>query len=187
MLKSRPPNRWWVKIADFGISKRIGDEEGVSTTLKGTIGFIAPELHGFTERGTDYAPDLWSLGEILFQMLTKQQTFESLALLSAYIQDPETFPSAALRAHNVSELTLDFILSAMEPLPKKRITVEGALGHNWMGQSITETRTPTSLVNESNNPPAIDSLSEQLATRTTISSSGKFRPLEEIILDQAHK
>jgi serine/threonine protein kinase len=194
MLKSQPPNHWWVKIADFGISKRVEDEFGASTTLKGTIGFIAPELYGFTERGTDYAPDIWSLGEISVHMLIKQGTFKSLPLLLTYIQNPKTFPSATLRAHNVSELALEFISSAMEPSPKARMTAEGALDHKWMKQFMSETQTPASSPNESNFPPVIDSPSEELASWSTISSSGiqqttikptfpsaegKFKSLEE--------
>jgi serine/threonine protein kinase len=35
-----------VKIGDFGISKRADDGLAAST-LKGTLGFLAPELHGF--------------------------------------------------------------------------------------------------------------------------------------------
>jgi len=49
LLKSCPPNDWWVKIADFGISKRIEDGLGVTNTLQGTPGYIAPELYGFAE------------------------------------------------------------------------------------------------------------------------------------------
>ena len=60
-------NGWWVKIADFDISKRIENELGMSTTLKGTLGYIAPELHGFTEKGSPYAVDIWAVGEIAFQ------------------------------------------------------------------------------------------------------------------------
>ena len=74
-MKSCPPNEWWVKIADFGISKRIEDGLGMSTTLKGTLGYIAPEIYGFTEKGSPYAVDIWAVGEIAFKMLTKQQTF----------------------------------------------------------------------------------------------------------------
>jgi serine/threonine protein kinase len=200
MLKSRPPNDWWVKIADFGISKRVEDELGVSTTLKGTLGFIAPELHGFTERDTDYASDLWALGEISFQMLTKQPTFKNLALLFAYTQNPKTFPLPALRAHNVSESVVDFILAAMKPLPNMRITTESALRHNWMKQFICETRPLTSPPSEINTHLAIDSLSEEFAASSTVPSSqqttikptspiaeGKFKPLEGMILDHAYK
>jgi serine/threonine protein kinase len=51
-----PPEHWWVKIGDFGISKRV--EEGLTTSsiLKGASGFLAPELHGFVKADNESSP-----------------------------------------------------------------------------------------------------------------------------------
>ena len=89
--------------------------------MKGTLGFIAPELHGFTKRKDDYAPDIWALGEITFQMVTKLPVFANMGLLYNYTQDPSSFPSVTLHHHNVSDSALDFILSTMNPLAEKRV------------------------------------------------------------------
>jgi len=121
-----------VKISDFGISKRVEEELGGSNTLKGTLGFIAPELHGFVQRKDDYAPDLWALGEISFQIFTKLPTFKNLGLLHTYSLNPSTFPTAALRNRRVTDLALDFILALMDPLPDNRMTAQSALIHPWM-------------------------------------------------------
>jgi len=43
----------------------------MSTALKGTLGYMTPELYGFTEKGSPHAVDIWAVGEIAFQMLTK--------------------------------------------------------------------------------------------------------------------
>lgn len=114
-----------MKIADFGISKRIEDELGVSSTLQGTQGFIAPELYYLTKRGSDYALDIWSLGEISFRMLTGKATFEKIPL-QTYIQNLTTFSYAELRAHSVSDSVQDFVRSAMDTVPDQRITAQGA-------------------------------------------------------------
>jgi serine/threonine protein kinase len=45
--KIKASRDWWVKIGDFGISKRADDGLAASSTLRGTLGFLAPELHGF--------------------------------------------------------------------------------------------------------------------------------------------
>ena len=137
-MKSCPPNDWWVKIADFGISKRIEDGLGISkTVLKGTPGFIAPELYEFTKKGSPYAVDIWAAGEIAFRMLTKQRTFENHGLLSTYVNKPETFPSNQLVDHHVSQPGVEFILSAMHPIPVGRITAEQAFNHRWMDHSLS--------------------------------------------------
>ena len=125
-------------MGDFGISKRAEDGAAISSSLKGTLGFMAPELHGFAEAGKEcssdnaQAADMWSLGELVFRMLTKEPTFRSMGLLFNYVRNPESFPSSALHAHNVSLSGLDFVKSAMTPAPEKRPTADLALHHNWI-------------------------------------------------------
>jgi serine/threonine protein kinase len=140
-VKSKPPEHWWVKIGDFGISKRAEDGIAVSSTLKGTLGFMAPELHGFAEAGKEpssndaQAADMWSLGELTFHM----------GRLFRYVQDPQSFPSAPLHAHTVSLSGLDFITSTMTPAPEKCSTAEIALQHNWMEPYRSSSPRPPSI------------------------------------------
>lgn len=126
-MKACPPDSWWVKIADFGISKRIEGDSEKSTTLKGTFGYIAPEIHGFTPRGSLYSVDIWAAGEILFQILTKRHTFDNLGLLANYIRTPNNFPSHQLLATNVSQLGVEFVRCLMSPTPTGRISAKDAL------------------------------------------------------------
>jgi WD40 repeat protein len=104
--------------------------------MKGTPGYIAPEVHGLTENGSPYAIDIWAVGEITFQMLTKQPAFKSLGLLVNYMKNAETFPSNVLLDAQVSPLGVEFILSHMQPNPGDRITAENAILHQWMAQLL---------------------------------------------------
>ena len=161
-----------MKIADFGISKRVEDVLGGSFTLQGTPGFIAPELYHYVKRGPDSALDIWALGEISFRMLTGKATFEGLALRN-YTQNQTTFPFSNLRDHNVSDSAQDFIHSAMKPDPKQRITAQGALKHPWMEKYNVVNLTPTTLENYEDFPtvsegfPTMSELPEELGTWTT--------------------
>ncbi|KAJ5734006.1 Tetratricopeptide-like helical [Penicillium malachiteum] len=132
LIKSHPPNEWWVKIADFGISKRIGEDLGAASTLRGTPGYMAPELYGFIERGSPYAVDIWSLGEIAFNILTKTTTFESLGQLFSYVDNNTSFPTHLLRKPSVSQDGIEFILALMQPDPSSRPTAHGAISHCWI-------------------------------------------------------
>ncbi|KUM60481.1 hypothetical protein ACN42_g6647 [Penicillium freii] len=171
LLRSCPPNDWWVKIADFGISKRIEDGLGKSTTMKGTFGYIAPELFGFTPKGTPYAVDNWAAGEIMFQILTKQPTFEHPGLVFNYVQTPNIFPSNQLLANEISQPGVEFVLSLMHPTPAGRISAKDALQHSWIDQPLPYTRKSAPLAyKEAHSTTSLDSVTEQLASWNTIKS-----------------
>uniref|UniRef100_A0A8H7N300 mitogen-activated protein kinase n=1 Tax=Bionectria ochroleuca TaxID=29856 RepID=A0A8H7N300_BIOOC len=63
---------WWVKISDFGISKRAEEEVTAFHTLVGTRGYLAPEILGFFSpripmrismaKGTTCTLFLWTCG-----------------------------------------------------------------------------------------------------------------------------
>jgi serine/threonine protein kinase len=50
-----PPQskRWWVKIGDFGISKRVKNEDTAFRTQTGTQYFQAPEIQGFVDENSE--------------------------------------------------------------------------------------------------------------------------------------
>lgn len=46
LIRSQPPDIWWVKVCDLGLTKRIEDIAG-STTVRGTFDFMPLEMVGF--------------------------------------------------------------------------------------------------------------------------------------------
>ena len=135
-MKSKGPD-WWVKIGDFGISKRA--EDILETTI-GTPAFLAPEVlvrfgyldDDILEVCEEYtvAVDIWSLGEIVFRALTAEPVFLNRSLRK-YIMGTLSFPLDVLRAHGVSCEGCDLLKRLMAPMPKDRLTVREALGHKW--------------------------------------------------------
>lgn len=170
LLRSQPPDIW-IKIGDFGLSKRVEDELGLTNTLKGTMGFIAPELHGFTSRTTDYAPDMWALGEITFQMLTKKPAFQNLGLLARYVHDANLFPQHDLHEHNVPDQVIGFIRSTMRTLPVDRYTADQGLKHPWISTFAPESPTPE--MPETGTRLSMESVAEDLGAWTAFSAESK--------------
>lgn len=146
-----------MKIADFGISKRVEDGTAHPSTLKGTLAFMAPETHGFVsdDMGTttpknslrvQQSVDIWALGEMAYQMLTREACFANMGLLARYAAGVAVFPSAALRERGVSDVGVDFIIQMMQPSPHRRLTAEQAILHAWVVAASPPRSRPASLL-----------------------------------------
>ncbi len=83
-----------VKITDFGIARALGSERMTrDLRLVGTLEYLAPErIHG--EEG-DLRSDLYSVGALLFELLTSRLPFErdsDFELMRAHLEDRVTVP-----------------------------------------------------------------------------------------------
>jgi WD40 repeat protein len=138
MVKVAPPNPWWVKIADFGISKQFERTAGLSPS-RGTFGYMAPELFGFGEPNElsnlqkAQKADIWSVGEILHFMLTLDHTFgDDLEGLRTYAQEGTDFPSHVLESQGVTAGGIKFVQYLMNHLPQMRPAPEATVSDAWV-------------------------------------------------------
>ena len=112
---------WWVKIADFGISKRI--EATALQTRIGTEAYLAPEVKGIytadskpeDEETFSLAVDIWSVGAIAFQMVTGRPAFPNGRQLFDYVVREAQFPFPAEKS--VSSEYISFIQMTMAVSP----------------------------------------------------------------------
>lgn len=128
---------WFVKIADFGISKRR--QPGVTTVRTkqiGTHGFTAPELLNFKSENAassyTHSVDMWSLGAMTYLMLTNTVPFENLGDLYEYAYKLSLFPSKSLEKYHISEEGRNFIIQLMSSKSQDRPTAPAAKSHGWL-------------------------------------------------------
>jgi serine/threonine protein kinase len=81
-------------ITDFGIAQMVGStRHTASGALMGTLNYIAPE-QGLEGR-SDVRSDIYSLGIVLYEMLTQRTPFDAdtpLAVLMKHLNDPLPLP-----------------------------------------------------------------------------------------------
>jgi len=85
-----------IRLTDYGLAKVLGTgEDGRTRTLCGTTEYMAPEMVAKPEGGYTSAVDWWSLGALLYEMLTGRPPFEGKDIKKLYkkiLTAPLNFP-----------------------------------------------------------------------------------------------
>ena len=117
-----------VKLIDFGTAKIF--EKGVQENkYVGSSYYMAPEV---IKRKYDEKCDLWSIGVILYILLTGRPPFdgnddeEILENVKKGVYDKWAYPFPLLSAHGK-----DLIFKLLQYDPKKRLSAEEAIEHPW--------------------------------------------------------
>ena len=104
-----------IKLTDFGISKQ---DNGRLNSMIGTPEYIAPEI--FTAQGHDKSVDWWSMGVILYEMLSGDHPFQddhsTVKEMASNIVKRDVMPIP-----DVSSEANDLILKLLSKDPHKRL------------------------------------------------------------------
>lgn len=132
-MKSPPPH-WWVKIGDFGITKRVSNEQTALRTEIGSRRFQAPEVAGITGDCGDYSNsvDIWSLGCVIHKVLTGAVPFDGITALESYCSSRTEFPESELRDRGVSDDGVTFLKRLLAVKPEGRPTAVVAAEDQWL-------------------------------------------------------
>lgn len=89
-------DRGEVKILDFGLAKLVGSVELTTTgTRLGTVAYMSPEQA--RSEAVDHRTDIWSLGIVLYEMLTDERPFkgdyETALVYSILNEEPQPLSS----------------------------------------------------------------------------------------------
>jgi serine/threonine protein kinase len=128
-----PGTTWWVKLADFGISKRIDLTIATSTVAVGTWDYMAPELFMKGQSQSlavdSRAADIWAVGAMAYFLLTKSRNYLSRRLIAFDEQTSLDFLPTDIE---LSEGARSFLVNATERDPEKRLKWKTACSHAWV-------------------------------------------------------
>jgi len=121
-----------IKIMDFGLSKIMGPQERVADGF-GTLSFVAPEV--LIRQPYNKQIDIWSLGVILYYMLSGTLPFddendneEVIAKMTVFTD--VQFPSKYWGKR--TEEVIDLIKKCLIKNPEERIKIDEYLQHKWI-------------------------------------------------------
>jgi len=124
-----------VKIADFGLAKgaEIGSTLTVeSSVILGSVSYLSPEQ---VQRGvSDVRSDVYSLGIVLFEMLTGKKPFDGESPIQiAYMHVNENIPAPSSITPTVPPELDEIVLKAAANNPDKRYKDAGAMQEQVLG------------------------------------------------------
>ncbi|KAE9363175.1 kinase-like protein [Stipitochalara longipes BDJ] len=174
LVAQKSPN-WWVKLADFGLSKKIQAGLTALRTSAGTQSYQAPEFFHFLETSEEdddeytNSVDIWSVGCIVCRLLTGEVPFPTPRSLRQYCKysDKLDQPTVIKGLNNgrVSSDCIKFVNALLKSDPAKRPTPRDALDDQWLTSVIyiqdEAEDSPVSEASErSNDKPSISNLVE---------------------------
>eukprot|EP00698_Gefionella_okellyi_P013099 TRINITY_DN3566_c0_g1_i1.p1 TRINITY_DN3566_c0_g1~~TRINITY_DN3566_c0_g1_i1.p1 ORF type:complete len:493 (-),score=151.02 TRINITY_DN3566_c0_g1_i1:20-1498(-) len=133
-----------IKLGDFGIAKALNDTMQQANTYVGTPYYMAPEI--CESKPYDQAADIWSLGCILYELMTLRHPFEGrdmAALVRAIISGR----FAPLPRHYSSSLRA-LVLQMLQVNPAQRPTINELLSCDELRRYAGKTMDRQSLLNE---------------------------------------
>jgi len=141
-----------VKLADFGLSKIVGEGLSDATSTVGTPQYTAPEV--LEKGGHDFRVDLWSLGVLLYVLLNG--VFPDHVAARAPQSELDTMVSNL----PVSNQLQAVVLGLLQLEPGKRLSIDSLQEHPWLAANASAAKDATKIKDESGHSEAQTPTSE---------------------------
>lgn len=127
-----------VKVTDFGISKKLGDQAVMCDTFVGTATHMSPER----VMGEDYsfAADIWSLGLCAFELSSGQYPYGSIHSFPVLFDYLCNKPEPRLPQGRFSRPLCEFVERQLVRDPQRRFTAIQLQAHPFITNNLFKVR-----------------------------------------------
>jgi serine/threonine protein kinase len=130
-----------IKIVDFGLADFMKSK---CSTFCGSMFYIAPEILEGRENYSPIKSDIWSLGVVLYSMLTGKLPFGGI---NNDIVMKKILSSDPFIPHYIVPQAADLLLQMLNKVPAERITLSGIREHPWCEGYVLPLYLPEKLLN----------------------------------------
>lgn len=126
-----------VKIADFGVSAKLKDDNLKRTEFIGTPYWMAPEVimcETFRDEPYDFKVDIWSLGITLIEFAQMEPPFHEMSPMRVLLKIQKSDPPRLIKTANWSRNFHDFLTKALVKDPHARATAYELLKHPFISR-----------------------------------------------------
>ena len=162
LLSNREDDVSLLKITDLGLSKETSQSD--CKTFVGTPQYLAPEIliGKFRNKAYDHLCDMWSVGVILYVMLSGSSPFYSAPnhdILKQIVDCDYNFNGKVWE--KVSNEAKDLVCKLLVSSPSRRLNATQALEHQWVTGDPDTIRMVDNLIRPIENASKKRALSEE--------------------------
>uniref|UniRef100_A0A0N4ZC20 Protein kinase domain-containing protein n=1 Tax=Parastrongyloides trichosuri TaxID=131310 RepID=A0A0N4ZC20_PARTI len=130
-----------VKLADFGVSTILQDENSKSDSFIGTPYWMAPEVmvcETFKDSPYNYLADIWSLGITCIEMAQCDPPFYQMSPMRVLLKVQKSDPPTLDEPGKWSPLFVDFLTKCLQKIPEDRKSCDVLLTHPFIKDSTSK-------------------------------------------------
>ena len=148
-----------IKIGDFGVSKKLINNNIYAYTFVGTPYYLSPEI--CQNKAYDEKSDVWSLGVIIYELITLNKPFDSQSQMGLFMKILKGKPAPIINTikHSYSQKLINLVIdNLLDKDPLTRYGIFQTLNSGIFDKFFREKELKQKMIQKKNNQKLINKL-----------------------------